>query len=91
MTASQVKNPNGTHRGRPRIPRQIDQTVMNRCYSPDCYPDEAGMAIRLLPEEIELLKLIDVDGLMQEEATLRPWSVEANRLARYPCSQEKTR
>jgi len=68
MTASEVNDPNTTHRGRPRIPRQIDQTVTNRCYSPDCFPDEAGMVIRLLPEEVELLKLIDVEGLMQEEA-----------------------
>ncbi|HUU74628.1 MAG TPA: DUF134 domain-containing protein [Methanoregulaceae archaeon] len=55
-------------RGRPRIPRQIAHTVPSRCYSPDCCPHESGVIITLLPEEVELLKLIDIEGLEQEEA-----------------------
>ena len=68
MTASNAKYPDRPRRGRPRIPRQIADTVTTRCYSPDCCPHEAGITITLLPEEVELLKLIDVDGLEQEEA-----------------------
>jgi predicted DNA-binding protein (UPF0251 family) len=70
MNASRAKNPERTRRGRPRIQRQIDETITTRCYSPDCCPHEEGVIITLLPEEIELLKLIDIQGLEQEEAAL---------------------
>ncbi len=40
----------------------------SRCFSPECAPDESGLPIILLPEEVELLRLIDLEGLEQEEA-----------------------
>lgn len=55
-------------RGRPRIPRAIDDNVSSRCYSPQCCPDEDRTIVTLLPEEVELLRLVDLKGLEQEEA-----------------------
>jgi hypothetical protein len=39
----------------------------SRCYKPCCHPEE-GQGISLQPEEIELIRLIDLEGLEQEEA-----------------------
>jgi predicted DNA-binding protein (UPF0251 family) len=55
-------------RGRPRLRRTITNTSESRCYKPCCYPEEKGAGISLLPDEIELLRLIDLEGLEQEEA-----------------------
>jgi uncharacterized protein len=41
-----------------------------RCYKPCCHEVE-GQGISLQPEEIELIRLIDLDGLEQEEAAVR--------------------
>jgi len=57
-------------RGRPRRQRSIDDTAPLRCFSPQCFPDEEGMAVTLLPEEVELIRLIDLEGLEQEEAAM---------------------
>ncbi|KUG18869.1 hypothetical protein ASZ90_011414 [hydrocarbon metagenome] len=57
-------------RGRPRIRRSIDNLQL-RCYAPQCNPDKFGEepdAVELLPEEIEALKLVDLQNLDQEEA-----------------------
>jgi len=55
-------------RGRPRIPRAIDKNVSSRCFSPECCPNEDGVVITLLPDELELLRLVDLEGMEQEEA-----------------------
>ena len=55
-------------RGRPRLRRTIAGTSESRCYKPCCCPEEEGTGISLQPEEIELIRLIDLDGLEQEEA-----------------------
>jgi predicted DNA-binding protein (UPF0251 family) len=39
-----------------------------RCYSPQCSPDSEPGSVSLLPEAIELLRLIDLEGMDQEEA-----------------------
>jgi uncharacterized protein len=58
-------------RGRPRIRRIIEGDAESRCYEPRCCPREDGVVITLRPEEIELLKLVDLEGLEQEEAASR--------------------
>lgn len=58
-------------RGRPRIRRIIEGETESRCYEPRCCPKEDGVVISLHPEEIELIRLIDLEGLEQEEAASR--------------------
>ena len=55
-------------RGRPRVRRIIEGIGESRCYKPCCRPDEENEGISLKPEEIELIRLIDLEGLEQEEA-----------------------
>jgi len=55
-------------RGRPRLRRIITSAAESRCYKPCCCPEEGGNEISLLPDEIELIRLIDLEGLEQEEA-----------------------
>jgi len=56
-------------RGRPRLRRTINGNAESRCYKPCCCPDEeGGSGISLRPDELELLRLVDLEGLEQEEA-----------------------
>jgi uncharacterized protein len=55
-------------RGRPRVRRIITGSPESRCYQPRCSLDENLSVISLNPEEIELVRLIDLEGLEQEEA-----------------------
>ncbi|PKL69274.1 MAG: hypothetical protein CVV30_06790 [Methanomicrobiales archaeon HGW-Methanomicrobiales-1] len=55
-------------RGRPRLRRTIAGTSESRCYKPCCFPEAEGRGISLQPDEIELIRLIDLEGLEQEEA-----------------------
>jgi hypothetical protein len=55
-------------RGRPRISRHIDLGDPPRCYAPQCCLSEGQEIISLQPEEVEILRLVDLDGLEQEEA-----------------------
>ena len=57
-------------RGRPRIRRTIASTSECRCYQPCCREID-GQEILLQPEEIELIRLIDLEGLEQEQAAER--------------------
>ena len=69
MTASdEMEAPPCHRRGRPRVQRIIEGTGETRCYEPRCCPHEDGIVISLQPEEIELIRLIDLEGLEQEEA-----------------------
>ena len=72
MTDSEepVTNP-CPRRGRPRVRRIIEGLGESRCYEPRCCPGEVGTGISLNPEEIELIRLIDLEGLEQEEAALK--------------------
>ena len=58
-------------RGRPRVSRHIAPGNAQRCYAPQCMPSEDSEAVSLLPEEVEILKLVDLEGLEQEEAADR--------------------
>lgn len=50
--------------------RTIAGTPECRCYKPWCR-EFKGQGILLHPEEIELIRLIDLEGLEQEEAAVR--------------------
>jgi predicted DNA-binding protein (UPF0251 family) len=68
MTADDKPDGNDCpRRGRPRLRRTIATTSESRCYKPCCQAGE-GQGISLQPEEIELIRLIDLEGLEQEEA-----------------------
>jgi uncharacterized protein len=58
-------------RGRPRLRRIINANAESRCYQPCCCPDEGSEGISLRPDELELLRLVDLEGLEQEEAAAR--------------------
>ena len=60
-----------SRRGRPRVRRIIEGTGESRCYKPCCCFSENDDGISLKPEEIELIRLIDLEGLEQEEAAER--------------------
>jgi predicted DNA-binding protein (UPF0251 family) len=65
------ENPEGEgcpRRGRPRLRRTINDAAESRCYKPCCCPEEASEGITLRPDELELLRLVDLEGLEQEEA-----------------------
>ena len=55
-------------RGRPRIQRRVSDLGTLRCYGPRCQFPPTEESVQLLPEEIEVLRLIDLEGLEQEEA-----------------------
>ncbi len=55
-------------RGRPRVQRTIEGEGTYRCYAPLCSPHEERGTVVLLPEEVEVLRLVDLQGLEQEEA-----------------------
>lgn len=55
-------------RGRPRLRRIITAASESRCFKPCCCPEEEVAGITLNPDEIELLRLIDLEDLEQEEA-----------------------
>jgi len=55
-------------RGRPRIHRCIQRGGPVRCFSPQCHVQEPENSVVLLREELELLRLVDFQGLEQEEA-----------------------
>ncbi len=55
-------------RGRPRMNRSIEGGSSARCYAPQCSPNEEDEVITLLPEEIAVLELIDLQDLEQEQA-----------------------
>ena len=55
-------------RGRPRVSRKIEPEGPVRCYAPQCHVLGSEEVVVLLPEELELLKLVDLQGLEQEEA-----------------------
>lgn len=55
-------------RGRPRIQRRFSGLGMLRCYGPRCQVPSEIEAVTILAEEIEVLRLIDLNGMEQEEA-----------------------
>ncbi|WP_292522028.1 DUF134 domain-containing protein [Methanoculleus sp.] len=55
-------------RGRPRVRRVIGDPEAFRCFGPLCGRPDAVVVI--LPEEVEALRLVDLQGLEQEEAAV---------------------
>ena len=55
--------------GRPRVRRCIDLNGTSGCYAPVCphKQENTGMVV-IFPEEMAVMKLIDLDDLSQEEA-----------------------
>jgi predicted DNA-binding protein (UPF0251 family) len=50
------------------VPRKVSEGAVCRCYAPQCCPHQNNEFVSIHPEEIEILKLIDLEGLEQEEA-----------------------
>ncbi len=63
-----TETPGCPRRGRPRLRRIISSTAKLRCYQPCCCTDDAEEGVALEPDELELIRLIDLEGLEQEEA-----------------------
>jgi predicted DNA-binding protein (UPF0251 family) len=68
MTSSSGEGEYCRRRGRPRMNRSIEEGGSPRCYAPQCNANEPSEVISLLPEEIAVLKLIDLQDLEQEQA-----------------------
>lgn len=66
--AENPEMPECPRRGRPRMQRIINNASESRCYKPCCCPEKENEGISLKPDEIELIRLIDLEGLEQEEA-----------------------
>lgn len=66
------ENPNECPKGRcgrPRVRRCIDLNGASGCYAPICpHRQETAESVVVFPEEITVLKLVDLDDLSQEEA-----------------------
>jgi len=48
--------------------RTIEGCASPRCYSPQCNPNEQEDVVSLLPEELAVLELVDLQGFEQEQA-----------------------
>jgi predicted DNA-binding protein (UPF0251 family) len=69
MTQQDRKGCCRRQRGRPRVQRTIEGGGTYRCYAPLCLTDEQEREmVFLLPEEVEVLRLIDLEGFNQETA-----------------------
>lgn len=55
--------------GRPRVRRCIELDGASGCYAPVCpHRQEPAESVVVFPEEIAVVKLVDLEGLSQEEA-----------------------
>lgn len=70
MTADQIETDIHPRRGRPRTRRRIALEGPLRCYGPQCHVSEDQEVVEILPEELEVLKLVDLKGYEQEEAAV---------------------
>lgn len=62
-------DPSGSpHRGRPRIRRKFGKRVAGRCFEPCRIIGGPVEEVILRQDELEILRLIDIEGLSQEEA-----------------------
>lgn len=55
-------------RGRPRSARCFTKEIQARCFAPQCGTGNGHEAVLILPEELELLRLVDLEGYGQEQA-----------------------
>lgn len=56
--------------GRPKIPRIICGKPADSCFKPNGIPMTQLPQIRLNPDEFEALRLVDYQGLLQQEAAV---------------------
>ena len=59
---------NSPRRGRPRVRRGPIGCGPLRCYAPQCEIWDENQRVVLRPDEIEVLRLVDLEGFEQEEA-----------------------
>ncbi|HOP66104.1 MAG TPA: DUF134 domain-containing protein [Methanoregulaceae archaeon] len=57
-------------RGRPRLRRMDEESMTGRCYHPCVVMGEPREMVMINPDELEVLRLVDLRGLGQEEAAL---------------------
>lgn len=58
-----------SHRGRPRIRRKSGKKIWGRCFEPcRLAGGESPEQVILRQDELEILRLLDIEGLSQEEA-----------------------
>ncbi len=62
---------NAPRRGRPRGRRGPIGCGPLKCYGPQCDTWDEKQRVLLRPDEIEILRLVDLEGLEQEEAAQR--------------------
>jgi predicted DNA-binding protein (UPF0251 family) len=55
-------------RGRPKCPRRIQNIPDVTYFKPGCVPLSEPDSVSLAVEELEALRLVDLEGLQQEEA-----------------------
>ncbi len=58
-------------RGRPKCPRRVEQTPDITYFKPRGVPMSDLEVVSLTVEELEALRLVDVEGLRQEDAATR--------------------
>jgi uncharacterized protein len=68
MSGTTPDEPCCPRRGRPRMKRVIRDQGPLRCFAPQCKSTGKVEPVSLLPAEIEALRLVDLEGLKQEEA-----------------------
>lgn len=62
------ENDENPHRGRPRIRRKFGKKIWGRCFEP-CQREGGPLdEVILRQDELEILRLLDIEGLSQEEA-----------------------
>lgn len=70
MTSAEGGEPQKRRRGRPRMLRRVSGGGDLRCYGPRCRVPSDEEIVTLRPDEIEVLRLIDLEGMEQEEAAI---------------------
>ena len=68
MSGTVAEEPCCRRRGRPRMNRTVQGQGPLRCFAPQCKSTGEVEPVSLLPAEIEILRLVDLEGLQQEEA-----------------------
>ncbi len=56
--------------GRPKIPRIICGTPADSCFKPNGIPMKQLERVFLQPDEFEALRLVDYQGMLQQEAAV---------------------
>ncbi|MDT8356925.1 MAG: DUF134 domain-containing protein [Methanomicrobiaceae archaeon] len=63
--------PGGGKRGRPRVSRILSGDLSGRCFTPCPPANRDGETVLLRREELETLRLVELEGLEQEAAASR--------------------